>query len=325
MERVIVTGGTGFIGANLARKLLENFEVHLLVRPGYAGWRIADISSDVELHELELADEERVRKVLKQLKPARLFHLAAHGAYSWQTDWREMLSTNVQATMNLVEAGIANGAQAIVVAGSSSEYGVKDHAPKETEFADPNSYYATTKLAATQYCRFVGTSKKQPVCVLRLYSAYGPFEAPERFVPSLILRGLEGKLPPLVPPAIARDYIYVDDVCDAFLKAADAAARYPGAVWNVGSGVQTTIGEFVELARTMLGIIEEPRFGSMPARTWDTEVWKADSALIAEQLGWSPTHDLQSGFGEMIMWFRKNENMLKHYQRQQSLSVRDSV
>src|SRR6185436_7690870 len=99
-------------------------------------------------------------------------------------------------------------------------------------------------------------------------------------MPALVVRGLEGELPPLADPAIARDYIYVDDVSDAYCLAASRAGQPSGAVYNVGTGVQTSLREVVEVARHVLGIVVEPVWGTLAARGWDTNVWVADNRVI---------------------------------------------
>ena len=83
----------------------------------------------------------------------------------------------------------------------------------------PNSYYAVAKAAATMYCSYTSQKIERPITTLRLYSAYGPFEEPSRLMPTLIKKGLQGELPPLVSPDTARDFIYIDDVCEAYIQA----------------------------------------------------------------------------------------------------------
>ena len=118
MKRVILTGGTGFVGANLARRLLcDGHELHLLVRPNYQPWRIDEIRSDMRLHELHLHDAEAIARVVGQVRPDWVFHLAVHGAYSWQTDWEQMVRTNIQGTMSLVSACLKTGFEAFVNTG----------------------------------------------------------------------------------------------------------------------------------------------------------------------------------------------------------------
>ena len=308
---MLLTGATGFVGANLACRLLrEGCQVHLLVRRGHATWRLQGFGDQVQLHCVELTDRPGLDHVISQIRPEWIFHLAAYGAYSWQTDVQQMIQTNVLGTANLVEAGAQVGFEAFVNTGSSSEYGDKRHPPDEEERLDPNSYYACTKAAATLLCQHAAQSQNLPLSTLRLYSAYGPYEDPGRFFPALILKGLEGQWPPLVNPDTKRDFVYVEDVCEAYWLAATCGDQQPGAIYNVGTGVQTSIGQVVEIARKGLGLAVEPSWGSMPARSWDTAVWVADNRKIGQVLGWQASTSLEEGFGLTLEWFRHHRSLL---------------
>jgi nucleoside-diphosphate-sugar epimerase len=315
MKRVIVTGATGFVGSNLARRLLrDGQEVHLLVRSGHSSWRIDGIRRDVRLHEVALEDAEAVSESVARIRPEWVFHLAAHGAYSSQTDLRRMIQTNLVGTINLVEACLASGFEAFVNTGSSSEYGFKDHAPSEDESPEPNSHYAVTKAAATLYCRYTAQSRALHLPTLRLYSVYGPYEEPTRLIPRLITRGLKGELPPLVDPTVARDYVYVDDVTEAYLLAAAARSDVePGAIYNVGTGVQTSLGEAVETARRVLSVKRGPQWASMPGREWDTNIWVADNRKIRDALGWQARHTFEQGFRLTVEWLRAHPALRSFY------------
>ncbi len=193
MKRVIITGATGFVGANLARRLLrEGHEVHLLVRPKHAVWRIEEIRQDVRLHELQLHDVAAVTRVVSEIRPEWIFHLAAHGAYSQQIDLEQMVLTNINCTINLVNACLKTGFEAFVNTGSSSEYGFKDHAPAESDPLEPNSHYAVTKAAATMFCRYTAQSRGVHLPTLRLYSVFGPYEDPRTVVADTHSAGIEG-------------------------------------------------------------------------------------------------------------------------------------
>ena len=313
MKRTILTGATGFVGANLARRLLQDgHELHLLVRPGYISWRVEEIRGDVHLHEVDLGDEEVLADVVGKIRPDWVFHLAAHGAYSSQTDLRQMLQTNAMTTINLVEVCLKTGFEAFVNTGSSSEYGFKDQAPSETELLEPNSHYALTKAFATLFCRYTAQSRHVHLPTLRLYSVYGPYEESTRLVPTLIRLGLQNKLPPLVNPNIGRDFIYIDDVIEAYLLAAAQPDQEPGTIYNVGTGIQTSIREVVAVAQKVLGITVEPEWSSMPDRHWDTNVWVADNQKTHNELGWQPHYTFEQGFRLMVNWFRNNSPDTKH-------------
>lgn len=318
-KRVVVTGATGFVGANLARRLLsDGHAVHLLVRPGYTAWRLAEIEREVRTHLVSLQDRAGVERAIDEIKPEWIFHLAVHGAYSSQTDVHDIFQTNVLGAVNLVEACLKTGFDAFVNTGSSSEYGFKDHPPSEREWLEPNSHYSVTKAAATHYCRFTAQSRKVLIPTLRLYSVFGPYEEPTRLLPTIMVKALQGELPPLVNPRIARDFVYVDDVLDAYLLAATRREQEAGAVYNVGSGIQTTLAEVVDCARRVAGIKAEPSWGSMPDRKWDTTSWVADNRKIRSELGWSPKLDFEQGFRLMLDWFQNRSDMVELYRKWQT-------
>jgi nucleoside-diphosphate-sugar epimerase len=309
----LITGATGFVGANLARRCLaEGHEVHLMVRPAHEAWRIREIRDAVRLHIVDVCDPDVVDQAVQRIRPEWIFHLSAHGAYSSQTDLRQMIQANLVGTVNLVESCMRSGFEAFVNTGTSSEYGFKDHAPAEDEWLEPNSHYAVTKASATLYCRQMAQKHDLHIPTLRLYSVYGPYEEPARLMPAVIVNGLAGRFPPLVDPSVARDYVYTEDVCDAFLLVARANGER-GAIYNVGSGVQTTLREVVDIARRQFGIAAEPQWGSMPNRSWDTSVWVSDNRKITSSLGWRPRFFFADGLAAMTRWLQQTEGMLQFY------------
>jgi UDP-glucose 4-epimerase len=314
MKKVLITGASGFVGNNLARFLLSRgHEAHLLLRKDYTQWRLKDILPDVRVHIADLCDPEGVAAAVKSARSEWIFHLATHGAYSSQIDTARIVQTNITGTVNVVQACLRIGFEVFVNTGSSSEYGFKDHAPTEKEWLDPNSYYAVAKAAATLFCRYTARSLGVRIPTLRLYSVYGPYEEPTRLMPTLIVNGLEGRLPPLVNPKVARDFIYVNDVIAAYLLAATVEPDDPGAVYNIGYGIRTSIAEVVETARRSLSITAEPEWGSMKDRIWDTDTWICDNRLAVEKLGWRPNHSFENGFPKMVDWFRQNPEIIQWY------------
>jgi len=316
MTRSIITGANGFIGANLTRRLLsEGHEVHLFLRPGSDTWRIEDLRKDSSIHEVDLRDDERLNQTVSTIRPEIVFHLAAHGAYAAQTDVQRMIQTNIIGTANLLAAALKVGFASFINTGTSSEYGFKSDAPSEDEVIEPNSEYAVTKASATLFCREVAQKHKVNLSTLRLYSVFGPYEEFTRLLPTLILHGRRKSLPPLAGPTVAHDFVFIDDVCEAYLLAAEKSGPAFGEIYNVGTGKQTTLSEVVETAREVMDIPSEPRWSSMPERPWDTQVWIANPRKIQTELGWFPRHTFARGFSKTVKWFEDNPSMRELYER----------
>lgn len=311
--RALVTGAGGFVGANLVRCLLAaGHEPVAVVRPGGNTWRLTGVDGDVRRLAIDLRDPAAIEGAVLEQRPDAIFHLAAHGAYSWQTDLDAMLSINVRATEALLSAARQVEAS-LVNAGSSSEYGYRDHAPAENERVDPNSHYAVTKAAATHLCRLAAATGGQQAVTLRLYSVYGPWEEPGRLMPTLVRHSTSGRWPPLVGPGTARDFVWVDDACDAFIRAASTPLSDRGAVLNVASGTQTTLEALVATARDVFGVRAEPVWGSMQARSWDTSTWVGDPSSAAQVLGWRASTPLDEGLKRMAAWFTGHPELAARY------------
>ena len=314
MQRVVVTGGSGFVGASLVRRLLSmDWQVDLLLQPGFADWRIPTRQPELSTHVIDLTDAASVSALLDRLRPRYVFHLAAHGAYSWQTDAARIISTNLEATRTLALASLEAGVEAFVHTGSSLEYGRKRHAPSEDEPTEPEGAYAISKAAATTFCRDLARQSGVRMPTLRLYSVYGPWEEPRRLVPSLFLHAMAGKWPPLANPRTARDFVWIEDVIDALVLAATRPLADPGAIFNIGTGRQTTLGEIVDLVREMTGCEAKPHWQSMPDRDWDTDVWQAETRHAATELGWIAQTTLRTGLHQTMEWLRKDRDRLDFY------------
>lgn len=302
-RRVLVTGGSGFVGSRLAHRLAAaGHEVHLLLRPGHEPRRLAALP-DARRHLVDLTDKEGVDGLVQAVRPSWIFHLAVYGAYSWQDDPLAMIRTNIVGTAHLVEAALVAGFDAFINTGSSSEYGFQPVAPDEDTPPAPNSYYAVTKSAATSYCQFAARHHDTHLVTLRLYSVYGPGEDHRRLIPSLIAAGGAGEWPRLAAPEIARDFVYVDDVVRAYVLAAEAADLARGTIFNVGSGTQTTLRDITDVAANLLEIEVPPPWQTMARRSWDTTTWVADPRRIRERLGWRAEIDLVEGLRRTIaLW-----------------------
>ena len=314
-KRVLITGASGFIGANLARRVVrDGHEVHLLLRAAHREWRLRGLTDSTATHTVDLKDRRAVQRAVAAIRPHWVFHLAAYGAYPTQTAIERMVATNVWGCVHLLDACRDAGAEVFINAGSSSEYGDKDHAAREDELLEPNSHYAITKAAATHYCQFTARANDLNAITVRLYSVYGPLEAPTRLIPTVIVHGLHGQLPPLVSPQTSRDFVYVDDAVDAMVTLAAAPAVPRGAIYNVCTGVQTTMREVIDLARGAMHVPAEPVWGTMPQRAWDTRVWVGSPERLEREIGWRAPTRFADGFRRTLQWLQGEPERLQLYQ-----------
>jgi nucleoside-diphosphate-sugar epimerase len=294
-----VTGAAGFVGANLVHRLVgDGNDVHAILQPTTDTWRLGGLP-DVRRIEGDIANSQDVERAFLIARPEWIFHLAAHGAYSFQTDVVGMAKSNVLGIATILEAAERHGCTVLINTGTSSEYGDYDHAPREDEPPRPNSDYAATKAAATWLCQRA-RARGVPVTTLRLYSAYGPFEEERRLIPTLVRAALAGGWPPLATPTVVRDYVYVGDVIDAYVTAASAPNR--SQIYNVASGVQTSLKELVQRTADVFSVRVQPHWGDYPKRAWDTGVWVGDPALIRSELGWVATTSLTDGLSRTAEW-----------------------
>jgi nucleoside-diphosphate-sugar epimerase/glycosyltransferase involved in cell wall biosynthesis len=301
---ILVLGGGGFVGANLVQRLLRTRQDVIAVVRRLPAWRVATLDSK-NLIEVDLTSVAEMRQMVEAVHPRTVFDCTAYGAYSFETEADLIYRTNFNSLVSLIEMLDPRLLSAFVHAGSSSEYGTNSAGPDEAAPVLPNSHYAVSKVAAASFISYAGKTLGLPVVNLRLYSVYGPLEDASRLIPNLVKHGLEGRYPPFVSPETSRDFVYVADVCEAFLlAAARLTPELYGESFNIGSGVRTRIRDLAETAREVFHIAEAPEFGAMSGRRWDVDDWFAAPAKAASQLGWTATTSLADGLRLTADWVR---------------------
>lgn len=282
---IVVLGAGGFIGANLTRLLDDaRSDIHGLVLPETDAWRLHVLGTKARPL---LAGGGGIVVALNEIKPKIIFNLAAHGAYSEQTSHGRIVTTNFEMVVQLSEWAARHSCR-LIQAGSSSEYGLNSRAPSEiTARPQPNSMYAITKLGASLWLEHMARTEGLQSVTLRLYSVYGRLEEPSRLVPTIIRDGLQGRLPPFAEASVSRDFVYLDDVLEAFLNAAYfAPTRARGLTINICTGIKTTMSDVAAAAKEEFGIRDAPVFGRF-SRHWDLKDWVGDASLAAQKIEWT--------------------------------------
>jgi len=298
-ERVLVTGGAGFIGSHLVRALLERGDTVRVIDNFSTGNRrnLQGLEDDVEVVEGELRSYERVHRAMGGVE--LVFHQGA--LPSVPRSVQDPLTTsavNIEGTLNVLLAARDEGVRRVVFASSSSVYGRQDSLPlSEKAKPDPISPYGVAKLAAERYC--VSFSRVYPLetVALRYFNVFGPRQDPKSeyaaVVPRFLTAIAAGRPVPIYGDGEQRrDFTYVGNVVEANLLAAHSV-NGNGSVLNVATGNSITVNELAEAIGSVLGREVEreylpPRAGEIPA-SW------ADLTAAREALGWEPTIDLGEG------------------------------
>ena len=305
-HRYFVTGAAGFVGANLCHRLVERGEqVHVLLKPATPTWRLDAIKDRIHAHSADITVAAEVERVVDEVRPSVIYHLATHGAYHYQDDTEAILRINVLGLWNLVRACDRVGYDLLINTGSSSEYGEKAFAMRETDLPDPKSFYAVAKAAQSLLCQHLGRATKSNIVTLRLFSVYGAWEEPRRLIPTLMLAALRDSPIEMVSPQTVRDLIHIDDVVDIYMEV-EKLAPLRGEILNIGSGVQTSMAQLID---AMSRVNDKPiaaRWGAMPARGWDSNVWVADVSKVRRMTGWIPRVDIHEGLRRSLDWFRRH-------------------
>jgi nucleoside-diphosphate-sugar epimerase len=303
-ERVLVTGGSGFIGACLVRELIAaGRDVHLMLRPESQTWRLTDVEGGYTRHDADLRDAEAVRSAVRASRPDVIYHLAATGTFHFQCDRAAILTVNVLGTMNLLEALESQDYRALIYTGSSSEYGHKDRPMRADDRLDPRSEYAIGKVASALLCQ-AAAYRGRPNTVVRVFSAYGPWEDPKRIASYVMGCCVRGEAPRVTSGLQPRDFVYVEDVT-ALLRTAADEPKVHGRILLAGTGQRQTVRDMVETVVAVCGG-KPAEYGAEPPRSDEPAVWQADIEETTALTGWRPRYDLRAGVEQMWAWFRAN-------------------
>jgi transketolase len=305
-----VTGGSGFIGACLARRLIAaGHKVYLLLRPEAQTWRLRELEGQYTPLWADLRDADGLRQAVRSCRPEVVYHLATHGAYPTQRDRATILATNLLGLANLLDALAGTDYRALVHTGSSSEYGHKAAPMREDDLPQPRTDYGVTKAAATLLCQ-AEAYRGAPVVTVRVFSAYGPWEEPSRLVPYVLdccLRGVPARVTAGQQP---RDFIYVDDVV-GLLELAAHEPRCHGQILHAGTGVQHSIRDMVAAIVAVSGRCGlQVEFGAVPPRSDEPKSWVASIDRTVEVTGWRPRFDLRAGVAQSWAWFAANHGKI---------------
>jgi len=312
-KSVLITGGAGFIGANFVYKFLGlGYKVFVFEREEADLWRIEKAKAGINLYSPDLTDRDETEKVISQINPEIVIHFAAYGAFQrTQQDIGASIDVNLKGTINLIDACNKIGVQCFISTGSSSEYGTKNSPIKETDVLEADNIYGITKGAAAMYCQMMARKFDFPVAIMRPFAVYGYFEEKERLIPTIINSCLACEELELTCSDSVRDFIFIEDLMDAYLSAIENIGNIKGQIFNIGTGKQSTIGQVAVLVKEITRSGIEPRYGQVKPAQTEPKTWVADVSKAKKMLDWRAKHSLEEGLEKDVKWFRENINLYK--------------
>jgi len=300
MKRVLLTGGTGFIGRQTVDPLLaRGFDVHLAVLPSEVAATTSPAGTTI--HACDLFDPDGVRKVMRAVCPSHLLHLAwyvVHGQF-WTSPENHRW---VQVSLDLLRSFAQGGGRRAVMAGTCAEYDWSQGTCREniTPLA-PRSLYGQCKMAIHQSAEEFAQGAAVSLAWGRIFFLYGPGEASARLVPSIILPLLAGQRATCRQGSHVRDLLHVSDVAAAFVALLDSDVR--GAV-NIASGCPASLGQ---VAETIARILEKSRMldvqEAQPLPDNPIAI-TADTRRLNEEVGWRSALSLEQGLRQTIDWWK---------------------
>jgi nucleoside-diphosphate-sugar epimerase len=306
-KTILITGGAGFIGTNLIRTLLTeaNYQLHTVVAPNTNLWRLTNILPNITVHEIDLSNTAAITTLVHTIKPTIIYHLAAYGGMPNERTPNMIYDVNFYGTLNLLQACKEVGFDCFINTGSSSEYGMKQEPMDEAMALEPLSDYGVAKAAATNYCQKEALFNKLPIYTIRPFSVYGDYELSTRLMPTIIVNALANKPITLSSQTHVRDFIYIHDLINAYLKITERRPSHAH-IFNIGSGQQSTIADVVSHVQSIMGKQLNVIWGSAAARPWEPTRWQANIDRAQTVLEWHPTHTLEQGLRASITWFNAN-------------------
>lgn len=313
-KRVLITGGAGFIGSHLVRRLMDRGdEIHVIIRPSTPLHRLRNVLGTIGVHTVSLSDEKSLARCLRQVNPEHVYHLAVETRITSRRDVASAVTSVRGDLLNLMTllaalAKLPRPPEMFVRAGSIAEYGTAPVPWHEDQKEEPATPYAASLAAGTMYLRALESELPFPAHTARLALVFGPGQAETFLIPALIRACQEAAEFSVRQPSDRRDLIYVEDVIEALILL--AGSRLTGCqVINISTGAAPTMREVAEEIIDIVG-------ADASIVRFDYPSSQANSVLLASAerghsiLGWSAQTSLRAGLQHTIETVRRPEAVL---------------
>jgi UDP-glucuronate 4-epimerase len=319
-DRILLTGGAGFIGSHVAEALLrrgaqlalvDNFDPFYPAESKRANLEAVRRAGEFQFHEDDIRDDRAMRRVFAAARPEAVIHLAARPGVRCSIEQPRLYQQiNVAATLNLLELARESGVRQFLFGSSSSVYGASSCLPFSEDQAGlrPISPYAATKLAGELLGHSYAHLHGLPVICLRFFTVYGARQRPDLAIHKFTALIEAGKPVPLFGDGkTGRDYTHVDDIVAGVLAALDfqvtpAPGKAPFEVFNIGNSRPVNLGELMALLERVTG--KRAIRQVQPLQPGDVPITWADVTKAKRLLGYRPATRLEEGLEKFVAWYR---------------------
>lgn len=302
-EKILITGGCGFIGANLI-PLLEkkNYKVRVLDNLSRGQQELlSDTSAEIII--ADIRDRDAIKNAMEDI--TMVIHLAAYGSVVESTsDIITNFEINARGTLNMLDAAYTNGVKKFIFASTGGAI-VGDAEPPVNELSPsrPKSPYGASKMTGEAYCFAYSGTFKLPTVILRFANIYGPNSAHKTSATTVFCKALLAKKPITIfgDGSASRDFLYVEDLCNGIILALEKDVS-PGTVLHLATANETTVKEFVNILLQVSGQLNHP-VEYLPARPGEILRNFASFERAAELLGFKPITSIEEGLRKTWNWY----------------------
>ena len=306
MKKILVTGGSGFIGSSLVKLLIKNkYKVYITTKYDsiFDNIRLVNEWDKITTIETDLRNYDSVLKINK-FKPDIVFHLAAYndvkGSFENPT---EALNDNIIATSNLLE-GLRGYSQFIYIS-SSEVYGFQNKVPfKESMIPTPVSPYSVGKYAGELYSQMHMSFYKKPIKILRPFNTFGPGQSIKAIIPELIIKSLRNQTIKITKGSQTREFNYVGNIVEGMLKTM-TSKKTSGKIMNLGSNNEIKIKDLAELIVCMTNSKSKLIVGGLKERKTEIRRMSCDYSNFKKATGWKPSINFKQGLAKTIDWYEE--------------------